>query len=132
MNTERLTGEEYIEKAEEYTPDIEVQIEGEMTDMDDFSAETIISADEPTADIIAEPESAPAADDIITGGVASALRGRFREYCRENGLYDGEAADRINTLFLDIIGDILLEDPGDGYRIIEDYREDAENWLQMQ
>ncbi len=132
VNTERLTGEEYIEKAEEYIPDIEVQIEGEMTDTESFPAETIISADEPTSDITSEPVTAPATDDIITGGVASALRGRFREYCRENGLYDGEAADRINTLFLDIIGDILLEDPGNGYRIIEDYREDAENWLQMQ
>ncbi|MBR2930971.1 MAG: TerB N-terminal domain-containing protein [Clostridia bacterium] len=38
-------------------------------------------------------------------------------------------AERINDAFLDIIGDVILE-PGDlGYAIIEDYREDIEEWL---
>ena len=33
-----------------------------------------------------------------------------------------EIADKINSLALDILGDILLEDTGDGYEIIEDYK----------
>lgn len=34
-------------------------------------------------------------------------------------------AERINEVFVDIIGDVLLEADDEGYRIIEDYREEA-------
>ena len=39
--------------------------------------------------------------------------------------YEGEAQDRVNTYFLDIIGDVILED----FTFIEDYREDIEEWM---
>lgn len=38
-------------------------------------------------------------------------------------------AERINEAFVDIIGDILLEQVGDEYEIIEDYREEAASFI---
>lgn len=38
-------------------------------------------------------------------------------------------AENVNGLFLDLIGDIVLKENGDGYYVIEDYREDVEEWL---
>ena len=61
--------------------------------------------------------------------LASAMEGKLKEYCRAHSLNEGVTADRINTLFLDILGDIVLEGNGDGFDFIEDYREDAEKWL---
>ena len=57
------------------------------------------------------------------------MEGKLKEYCRAHSLNEGVTADRINTLFLDILGDIVLEGNGDGFDFIEDYREDAEKWL---
>ena len=41
-------------------------------------------------------------------------------------------ADRINEVFSDNFGDIILEDVEGEYRILEDYREDIEQWLNRQ
>ena len=45
------------------------------------------------------------------------------------GLSDDSAAERINEHFADLIGDVVLEYDGDFYRIIEDYKEDIEEWI---
>lgn len=37
--------------------------------------------------------------------------------------------DKINESLLEVIGDIVVENDGFSYRIIEDYREDIEEWL---
>ena len=37
--------------------------------------------------------------------------------------------DKINECLLEVIGDIVVENDGFSYRIIEDYREDIEEWL---
>ena len=67
--------------------------------------------------------------DTLRDALRAALAGRFRAFCRERSLYEGELADRLNTLFLDLIGDVVLE-PGElGFALVEDYREDAEEWL---
>ena len=54
------------------------------------------------------------------------------ETLRENGLYEGDAADRINGIFLERIGDIVLEPDGVGFRFVDDYREDSEEWLRTE
>ena len=130
VNTERLTGEEYVEKDAEYSPDVEFTLEGEISDTD--TAVFPVQEDIPTDVAPTEDVTTKTNDSVITDGITAAMSARFREYCRENSLYDGEVADRINTLFIDIIGDIVLEDTGAGYQIIEDYREEIEDWLQMQ
>ena len=86
---------------------------------------------EPEPDPVPPAETAESADadQQIRDGLRAALAGQFRAWCRENNLYEGEAADRINTLFLDELGDVVLEDSGSGFTLIEDYREDVEQWL---
>ncbi len=40
--------------------------------------------------------------------------------------------EKINEAFLESLGDIVLESDGDGYALIEDYREDVREWLYNQ
>lgn len=46
-----------------------------------------------------------------------------RKFATDNKLSLDELADRINESAVEIMGDILLEDNGDGYRIIDDYKD---------
>ncbi len=69
-------------------------------------------------------------DSLIRGALTAALNGSFHDFCRDHQIYDGVLADRINTTFLDILGDIVLEENGKSYSIIEDYREDIETWME--
>lgn len=64
-------------------------------------------------------------DEFMKNAVRAALDGRFVSWAKSVGLYEGEAQDRVNTYFLDIIGDVILEE----YTFIEDYREDIEEWM---
>ena len=153
INTSRLTGESFtdtVQSAEEYTAEDAPTVDGEIgfettviesgSDETDTS-ETII----PTAHDAEEAEEAKASQTAETAdeaditdktdvslekeAVRAALAGEFKKFCREHGLYEGEIADRVNNVFLDEIGDIILENNGSGYALIEDYREDTENWL---
>lgn len=79
--------------------------------------------------------SAVSADDsgedrFLREALTAALNGSFHDFCRDHQIYDGVLADRINTKFLDILGDIVLEENGKSYSIIEDYREDIETWME--
>lgn len=142
VNTSRLTGEtltgdEFHESipVPEYEPDEPVTVEGEMTAEDEVPVQEIPVPELPepefpeTAPETEREETAEADDGQIRDGLRAALDGRFRAWCRENSLYEGEMADRINTVFLDEIGDVVLEDGGSGFTLIEDYREDVEQWL---
>jgi len=62
--------------------------------------------------------------------VRALLTGNFSEFCRERGLFPGQMTDAVNEIFLDLIGDILIEDNGTGkdFHILDDYREEAETW----
>lgn len=42
-------------------------------------------------------------------------------FAKENNMTLDEIADRINEIAVDVYGDIILEDTGDGYEIIQDY-----------
>lgn len=44
---------------------------------------------------------------------------------------DDSAAERINEAFSEGFGDVILEPCDFGYRLIEDYREDIEEWLKQ-
>lgn len=48
---------------------------------------------------------------------------------RSFGLDAGSLAERVNEAFADGFGDVIIEFDGASYSIIEDYREDVENWL---
>ncbi|MBQ4354905.1 MAG: TerB N-terminal domain-containing protein [Clostridia bacterium] len=70
-----------------------------------------------------------AADSLLRQALEAALHGEYRSFCRKNSLYEGEVADRINSIFLEELGDVVLENSGAGFTLIEDYREDVEHWL---
>ena len=94
--------------------------------------------EEPVAEIKANVISEPVSDkdgggifsrlDEYAAGYLRALldggTGSARQFCRENALYEDEIASRINETASEIIGDIILEQDGDGYRVIEDYIDD--------
>ena len=42
---------------------------------------------------------------------------------KERGLLAEAFADEINSAAADVIGDVVLEDRGEGFAVIEDYRE---------
>lgn len=71
-------------------------------------------------------------DDILSNFVRAALKGDY-QLMKNIALGSGELIDtiveRVNELFLSIIGDVIFENSDDGYSIIEDYKEDIENWL---
>ncbi len=48
---------------------------------------------------------------------------KARAYAREKGRMLDALVDEINGVAADILGDIILEDTGEGYAVIEDYRE---------
>ncbi len=45
------------------------------------------------------------------------------------GSADHASAERINEFFADSIGDVVLEFDGEFYKIIDDYKEDIEEWI---
>lgn len=49
--------------------------------------------------------------------------------CAEYGIDDEAIVDRINEAFRDGFGDVIIENTGDGFAIIEDYKEEITEWL---
>jgi len=82
------------------------------------------------------PDAVPAvsetAEDLSLekAAVQALIAGNFTAFCRERGIFPSRMADTVNEIFLDLIGDILIEDGGTGtdFHILDDYREDAETW----
>ena len=48
---------------------------------------------------------------------------------RERSINDEATVERINEAFSDGFGDVIIEDTGDGFAIIEDYKEEITEWL---
>lgn len=132
-NTARLTASEDEEKpaAEENAEESEVSLDGEISsDIYDTAVGDNTDNKEENPQEEESPTDADNGDngadmDFMRSAAMAALEGRFREWAKESGYYEGEAQDRVNTYFLDIIGDVILED----FTFIEDYREDIEEWM---
>ena len=83
----------------------------------------------------AEEECAPSNenDAVFETFIRAALDGdgkRMNEIAKEASELLESLVERINDSFMDTIGDVVLEmDSDGGYQIIEDYREDVEEWL---
>ena len=119
-NTERLTGEDLTSNDPECGAADE-NPEGAVSS-GDFIFETGKAVCTENSD----------ADITTKGAIRAALDSEFSLYCRENGLNEGNMADTVNSLFLDILGDVIIEpDPaGISYNLVEDYRKEIEEWLQ--
>ena len=145
-NAARLTGEDYGTPPAEEPEEIPV-IEGEMTADETIPAEAIPpkeerieteeskeekpeNAGETDAEGSDTPEDASGDEELLKAGLRAAMAGGFRAFCRSRSLYEGDLADRINARFLDLVGDVALEaSPDGGFEFIEEYREDAQEWL---
>ncbi|MCR4906182.1 MAG: TerB N-terminal domain-containing protein [Clostridiales bacterium] len=134
-NAARLTGEDYgtapdAESAGDPDPIPAPVIEGELSTEDPDAAETPVVPETPEEITEAVQETADPGDALLKEGLAAAMAGGFRAFCREHDLYEGDLADKINARFLDLVGDVALEASADGsFLFIEEYREDAEEWL---
>ena len=42
---------------------------------------------------------------------------------------EAQLAEGINEKALDMLGDIVLDGTADGYRVIEEYREEVSQWI---
>ncbi len=133
-NTARLTASEDEEKpveSGEAVEESEVSLDGEISsDIYDTAVGDNTDNKEENPQEEESPTDADNGDngadmDFMRSAAMAALEGRFREWAKESGYYEGEAQDRVNTYFLDIIGDVILED----FTFIEDYREDIEEWM---
>ncbi len=52
--------------------------------------------------------------------------GDWRQYLRSIHVPEGVMVENVNNEMMDKIGDIVIEDNGDGIQLIEDYREEIE------
>ena len=76
------------------------------------------------------PEKEDIAEGEFSGEDIELLRLAYSyTYGGGAGILDHAAAERINEHSLDLIGDVVLEYDGEFYRIIEDYKEDIEEWI---
>ncbi len=90
--------------------------------------------DEPLAAVQVPP--VPDREEATEGAVLSALIESFlcggdapRSAAARFGLPLALAAERVNEHFLSVLGDVVLLATEDGFSLIEDYREDTEQWL---
>lgn len=87
----------------------------------------------PLKDIDSMTPTTPAVSQAASPGLAF-LRlflsgGDWRSFLRDHHIPEGVMVEQINDKAMDSIGDIVLEDDGNGLKLIEDYREDVEQWL---
>ncbi|MBR5445266.1 MAG: TerB N-terminal domain-containing protein [Clostridia bacterium] len=152
VNTSRLTGEEVepvpVSAADPlpYLPDVEEDLpEGAVTadsgipepaesepveNPAESAPEKLQAYENKKEDPFAEVTEVPAGERhfLEKEAVAALLSGQYTAFCRDHGLFPGRMAEQINEIFLELVGDILVEADGNRYQLIEDYREDAESW----
>ena len=75
-------------------------------------------------------EENASADDTRFFGLSSEDVERIGTALAE-GFSDDAAAERINEAFADGFGDIILELQGELYVVIDDYKEEIEEWLRQ-
>ena len=141
-NTERLTDDiSFAVPPEDVFCDMDdipqEEVSGGLsTDTAEEILGTAVMAD-PEAEFAAATEEAETISAVSEAEYAlekAAVRalssGDFGGFCRERDVFPGQVADAVNEIFLDMIGDILIEDSGTGkdFHILDDYREEAETW----
>lgn len=117
VNTERLT----VDEAKEAT----------TKEVEKSTPEQVRPEVEPHTETVHE-KTTPTPAPSVRNAVLALLDGTYESYCRTHGLFPGKIAEQINEIFLDVVGDILVEADGNRYSLIEEYREDAEAWSKME
>ena len=109
-----------------------------LCDTDEYQEEVAeaVYTPENTEKIVAEEKIATKIDNNKTDtyGLSESDIAYIRELC-ESSSHSGHSidedatAERINEAFSDGFGDVIIEDTGDGFAIIEDYKEEVVEWL---
>ena len=109
-----------------------------LCDTDEYQEEAneVVYTPEKQEKIVAEEKTAEKIDNNTseTYGLSESDIAYVRELC-ESSLRRGHSIDedatveRINEAFSDGFGDVIIEDTGDGFAIIEDYKEEVVEWL---
>ena len=109
-----------------------------LCDTDEYQEEAneVAYTPEKQEKIVAEEKTAEKIDNNTseTYGLSESDIAYVRELC-ESSLRRGHSIDedatveRINEAFSDGFGDVIIEDTGDGFAIIEDYKEEVVEWL---
>ena len=97
-----------------------------VEDIEEYVEITPVPQDEIKANVNNDTNS------VITDFVRAALDGitdKMNSIAAESGELVEALVERVNDLFTEYIGDVVFELSGEGYQIIEDYREDVEEWL---
>lgn len=119
VNTERLT----VDEAKE--------METTTQEVAKIETKQVRAEVQPHTETVHEKPT-PTPDPSVRDAVLALLDGTYESYCRTHGLFLGKIAEQINEIFLDVVGDILVEADGNRYSLIEEYREDAEAWSKME
>ena len=88
----------------------------------------------PNNTTVSEPEAAEKAQGADTYGLSASDIAFISALLQSSesgrgGIDDEATVERINEAFSDGFGDVIIEDTGDGFAIIEDYLEEITEWL---
>ena len=128
--TERLVSA-FESEENEYTPPIVPDNKGgnilslqktSVTEIAETGCESSVSEEKTETDI-------PNGDGYVISALEALLMGdreRFNASAKESGMLLPAFADMINEFLFDVIGDLAVIPDGEGFTLIEDYREDVE------
>ena len=102
----------------------------------DLPASAVAYSEEakPNHTTVSEPEAAEKAPGADTYGLSASDIAFISALLQSSesgrgGIDDEATVERINEAFSDGFGDVIIEDTGDGFAIIEDYLEEITEWL---
>lgn len=145
-NTEPDYMKQYEAPGGDFSPASAYQIERDAWDVTDRLTSAFI--EEPPISPIPDPPLSPKAEDapppvtvtedkgstpdylrVAAALLLSADRAGFVALADQHALLPDTLAEQINDACYETVGDIVIEDTGDGYTVIECYREDLEEWI---
>ena len=104
-------------------------VDAESEDPTEHAPEERLDGVAPLAEQAATSPSADTVDgQRLSAAQIAFVAGILRDGDRPCGMEADVLAEAVNEAFLDILGDIILEQVNGAYSLIEDYREDVEAW----
>ena len=105
-----------------------------VEDIDEYKEDVTeaVSAPVQTVDEVESGVNTYGLDDSRLRFIKAALdedSAQMRSIADEIGEIEDSLADEINEAFADGFGDVILEIGDDGYKVIDDYKEETETWL---
>ena len=104
-----------------------------VEDIDEYKDDTAPEVPTVTAPVLKEEGASTYGLDISRlRFIRAALdenAAEMRSIARDLGEIEDSLADEINEAFADGFGDVILEIGDDGYKVIDDYKEETETWL---